>query len=653
LNQAAAKFRPRKSVATAQWLTEHYHLPEAIGDLAGTYDFHYAPYFLGVAAALDDPAVGEVDLMKAAQIGWTYFLIGYLAKRVEAHPAPIMVLFAKEKDGKAFHDEKLCPAFEASPILRGLIDVSTSRKAGNRWDLKSYPGGFLKLVGSNSPGNVKSTSSVGVGVIEEPDDTSDDVKQQGTAIGLLEERLKRYLGSKLIVGGTPTIRDLSKTEHRIKQSDCRVLPVVCHECGDAHVLAWENVSWLDADDDSPEHEVFGRALPDTAVYGCPHCGAAWDDDQRQRNVRDTVFNAVAAGDPLCGWTPTQPFHGSAGFMELSELYACVPGTTLADVVRDHLTAEYQAHKGDLSGKITFTNQKLGRTYAYETATPDAEVLRERAEDYREFWVPLGGLIITVGVDVQRDRLAVVMRAWGRGMESWLLYWGELYAKVSTTDSSDPVWKELDDLLATPIQSEAGHRLLPRAVSIDSGGHSTEQVYEFVRTRQSRGVRAIKGSSNDYGRREIFSAPKKTDYKGKRQTKASKFGLLVYQVGTHKAKDLLFGEGGRLSLRGSGPGRMHWYQDVRDDYYEQLTGVIKAPSARFSGKLIWHDKPGQPVEAADCEIYALHAAYSLRLHTWKDDRWDEYESQLKQGDMFGGKEPAAAAPPRRRKSSYWN
>ena len=112
-------------------------------------------------------------------------------------------------------------------------------------------------------------------------------------------------------------------------------------------------------------------------------------------------------------------------------------------------------------------------------------------------------------------------------------------------------------------------------------------------------------------------------------------------------------GGRLSLRGSGPGRMHWYQDVRDDYYEQLTGVIKAPSARFSGKLIWHDKPGQPVEAADCEIYALHAAYSLRLHTWKNDRWDEYESQLKQGDMFGGKEPAAAAPPRRRKSSYWN
>ena len=86
-------------------MQEHYHLPETIGDLAGLYDFYYSPYFLGVAAALDDTSVDEVDLMKAAQLGWTYFLIGYLAKRIDGHPAPLMVLFAKEKDGKAFYLE--------------------------------------------------------------------------------------------------------------------------------------------------------------------------------------------------------------------------------------------------------------------------------------------------------------------------------------------------------------------------------------------------------------------------------------------------------------------------------------------------------------------------------------------------------------------
>lgn len=656
LTEAASKFRPRKHVPTAQWMQENYTLPEAIGDLAGLYDFTYSPYFLGVAAALDDPAVDEVDLMKASQLGWTFFLLGYLSKRIEAHPAPLMALFAKEKDGKSFHDEKLVPAFAATPILRDLIDVTTSRKSGNRWDLKSFPGGFLKLVGSNSPGNVKSTSSVGVGVVEEPDDTSVDVKQQGDAIGLLDERLKRYPGSKMIVGGTPTIKNLSKTEHRVLESDCRVLPVACHECGEPHVLEWHNVSWLDADNSTEAHEVYGRAMPETAVYCCPHCGSGWDDDQRQQNIRDTIYAAVEAGDPNCGWQPTRPFHGKAGFTDLSELYACVPGTSLAEVVRDKLKADHLAEKGDLSGLITFTNQKLGRTYEYETAAPDVDVLRARAEVYPEQRIPAGGLMLTAGIDVQRDRLAVVLRAWGRGMESWLVYFGEFYARVSTTDTSDPVWKELDRFLFTPRYSERGFKMLPRAVSIDSGGHSTEQVYHWVRPRQKRGVMAIKGSSNDHGRREIFSLPKRADHKTGRTTKAAKFGLQIYQVGTHKAKDLIFGEGGRLSLTGDGPGRMHWYDGVRDDYYEQLTGVIKAPSARTGGRLMWHDKPGQPVEAADCEVYALHAAYSLRLHAWGADKWDALESRLQQNDLFAdpdapGDEPEA--PSGRRKSNYWN
>ena len=222
-------------------MSGEYSLPDVTG-FAGGYQFERAPYFLGVAAALDDPNVYEVDLMKASQIGWTYFIIGYILKRIKTDPCPILGVFAKEKDGKAFHDEKLKKTVEANPEVMDVVDVITSRAAGNRWDFKNFPGGFLKLVGSNSPGNVKSTSSVGVAFIEEPDDTSDDVKEQGDAIGLTEERLKRYVGNKkLIVGGTPAVKGFSKTEARIAQSDARVLPVVCHTCGHSHVLDFDNV----------------------------------------------------------------------------------------------------------------------------------------------------------------------------------------------------------------------------------------------------------------------------------------------------------------------------------------------------------------------------------------------------------------------------
>ena len=618
-------------MATAEWLSSEYHLPEEAGR-AGLYDFYYTPYFLGVAAALDDPVAHEIDLMKAAQIGWTYFIIGYLLKRAKTDPCPMLAVFAKEKDGKAFHDEKLVPAVKVTPLARAVIDVTTSRSSGNRWDYKSFPAGFLKLVGSNSPGNVKSTSSVGVAVVEEPDDTSDNVKDQGDAIGLVVERLKRYTGNKkLIVGGTPAVKGLSKTEKRIEQSDKRVLPVRCHDCGEKHILEWDHVSWLESDSDV-EHIIYGKALTDTSVYVCPHCGSAWDDHQRQTNIRNTVFEAVDAGDPLCGWVQTQEFHGVAGFTGLSELYACVPGTSLAEVVREYLNAKYLSEQGDQTEMIKFINQKLGKTYEYESNAPEADELSARAEDYEELTIPVGGLVLTAGVDVQHDRLAIVIEAWGKGEESWTIFWGELQAKTSTTDPKDPVWEELHKLLFTPIKHVSGYAVSISAVSIDaSDGTTCDQVYGWVRPRQRLGVMAIKGASVNTIDREIYSTPKKVDHKTK--TKAAKHGLQVYIVGTHKAKDLLIGDRGRLTLAGKGPGRMHWYTDIRSDYYEQITSEVKAPHRSLRGKMVWQVKSGVRNEALDCKVYALHAARSIKLHVWSDAKWEALEQRLAQADLF--------------------
>src|SRR5699024_11759654 len=131
----------------------------------------------------------------------------------------------------------------------------------------------------------------------------------------------------------------------------------------------------------------------------------------------------------------------------------------------------------------------------------------------------------------------------------------------------------------------------RAASMDAGYHS-EQVYGFVRPRLQAGVRAVMVDSHDYGRKEIFSAPKTVDTRGRRRrTVADKMGVSLFHVGTHKAKDLIFGEGGRLSLLGDGPGRMHFYKDVRADYWEQITAFVKAPSTRQRGRLVWQAKAG--------------------------------------------------------------
>lgn len=629
---AAQQFNPPKDQPTAEYIENEFYLPAEAGVLHGLYEFYYTPYFLGVAAALDDPDVKEIDLMKAAQIGWTYFMIAVLFKRITGRPMPIMVLFAKEGDGKAFHDEKLVPAIRANEAVGRLVDVETAKKSGNRWNHKGFPGGFLKLVASNSPGNVKSTSSVGLAVVEEPDDTSDDVKGQGDAIGLLEERVKRYPGSKTVVGGTPSLKGLSKTEQRLKQTDQRVLPIYCHGCGEAHVLDFEHISYLSGDPETGDvpHEVYGYAKPETAKYVCPHCGEMWDDNQRKENIRRTVYEAVERGDPMRGWVATAPFYGKAGFMELSELYACLPGTSLADLVREKLAAEKLADAGDPKQLIKFVNQKQGRPYEYRTDLPEADKLRERCEEYRELVVPGGGLILFLTVDVQHDRIALILRAWGRGEESWLVLWTEIAAQSGTSDKTDPVWTELDRILFGAYGHAKGYRLHVSAASIDSSdGQTNDAVYHYVRTRKKRFAKllAIKGSTNVDA--EILTAPRKIDL-NTTSTKASRYGLQVYMVGGTKAKDLLFE---RLKLTGSGPGRMHAYKGVRADYFDQLLAEVKAPSRKHGGKKVYQKKAGAANEALDCEQYQIHLARYMRLHLKKPQDWDDIEARLMQADLL--------------------
>ena len=621
-------------IPTLDWLRDEFILPPESGDLAGSYNPDYVPYLWGIFAALDDSTVKLVCMMKAAQIGWTFGLVGYLGKRIQRIPGTIMMLFPKEGDAKSFSDEKLSPSIRSTPALSGLIDTR-SRVNGNTTFNKRFPGGFIKMVGSNSTGNVKSTPAQLV-IAEEPDDTADNVGSQGDALRLVRERLKRQSSGKMILGGTPSVEGASRVQEFVEMSNQMVLPITCNDCHEQHVLNWENVSWVDRTD-NVEHVVYGKADPDTAVYSCPHCGSIWDDWQRKKNVLDTVKAAAEAGDPYYGWQETvQSSGGIVGFKELNELYVCLPGTSLADVARDYLEAQHEMEKGDQTGMIVFENSKLGRPYEYKTDAPEADDLAERAEDYPHLTVPHGGLILTAGVDVQHDRLAITIWAHGRDEEMWLIYWDEIPAKTTTIDVKDPVWTALDDLLFQQFKHQAGFSLKMAAVSVDSSdGQTSDAVYHYVRSRQKRGVMAVKGSSNDYGTREIFMLPKQIDQKTK--TKNSKYGLRVYMVGTYKAKELLIGGKGRVTLKGRGAGRMHWYKDVRADFYEQLMSEVLAPHRTMRRKFQWHVKSGVRNEALDCTVMALHAARSVKVHTMTEKAWANLEHSLKQADIF------AAAP----------
>lgn len=621
-------------MTVAQWAEKFRFLSAETSALPGRYSLTVTPYLRGILEAITDRRIRKLCCMKSAQVGWTDGVINnFVGYVMHLAPAPVGVMFPRDQNAKDYNVEKFAPMVEATPVLNDLVNTKT-RSLDNTQNRKKFAGGFIKFFGSNSTGGVKSTP-LKVVVIEEPDDCNLNIKGQGDSIKLAEERVKTFHDSKVLAGGTPSIKGVSSIEAEMEVSDKRYFLVPCHDCDEAHALEWENVKW--SRDETVQHPVFGDVVLESTRYACPHCGSLWTDAAKNRNIR----RAEAAG---FGWTATAPFNGVAGFY-LNELYSSFSDSRLARLVEKYLTAVHEANLGELGALIAFWNSSLGLPYEYQTDTPEAEDLASRAEAYDEDAVPWGGLVLTAGVDVQHDRLAVIVRAWGRGEESWLVYWGEIHGATITPEAG--AWVDLDALLTKDYVHASGRPLRIRAASIDSSDGTTQDaVYTFVRKRQGRGLLAIKGASEATAdRREIYSRPPQsidTDKKGK----AFKYGLKNMIVGTSRAKDLILGgEGaGRIALKGSGPGRMHWYRTVRPDYWAQLTSEIKAPHRTVKNRKVWQKKSGVRNEALDCEVYALHAARSLKTNLWKDATWSMLDASIRQGSLLAagtGEEQQAA------------
>lgn len=618
LRRARGHFAPPRRMTVAEWAEIYRYLHS--GPLAGSkFNLEETPALRGILEAYSDPSVAEIWCQKSAQVGWTQGVVmniwGY---HVHLDPCPMLVLFAKDGAGKRFMREKLEPCIRATKVLEERIPLE-ARSASNTQDYKRFPGGFIQLAGTNSPGNVKSTDARVI-FVEEPDDTAKDVRGQGDAIALGRERKKTYPNGKMIVGGTPTVKDLSKVETGMRKTDQRRFFVECPHCQHAQTLRWENVRWNH--DALTHHPVYGTHRPETAAYACEECGVLWSETERHDAIR------AAAHKPDRGWRATAAFTGIAGFF-LNELCSLFNDSRLPELVKKFLEASSALKLGDDTLMRSFVNNTLGETWTIKSDAPEVVELQERGETYAEWSAPAEALVATCFVDVQRggehsgeSRLEYLVVGWGRGEESWRIARG----KVLGNPLEQSTWDELDHVLATPIRSAGGGVLPIHMMGVDSGdGMTQEAVYLYVRTkrRQGRDVIATKGSSQRA--RPIFSPPKVQDHQ--HDDRAAKYGLKLYQIGTDTAKDTI---AGRIKLQGRGPAHMHWPASIGQDYFEQITAEVKTPGR--NGHEVWVKKAGRANEMLDCEVGNLHLAKRMRLHQYTEAHWVRLETRVRQQDL---------------------
>ena len=552
--------KPPPRLNVSDWADTYRQLSSESSAEAGKWSTSRAEYQRGMMNAVSDPDIENVVLMTAAQIGKTELINNVVGYHIHQDPAPMLVVQPTLEMAQTWSKDRLAPAIRDTPALSDKIKNPRSRDSGNTTLHKVFAGGHVTACGANSPSSLASRPCRII-LCDEVDRYPISAGTEGDPVGLAKRRSATFWNRKIILVSTPTEKGASRIEQAYEESDKRKYFVPCPDCGEHQVLVWSNVRW---DKDQPK----------TAEYTCEHCGSLWPDVKRFRAIRQGEWRATAEGDGK-----TAGFH-------LSGLYS--PWTPMEDTVRDFLAA-----KRDPMRLKTWVNTFLGETWEEQGDQIDEYDLIERREDWGPD-LPEEVLMLTAGIDVQDDRLEYEIVGWGRGEESWSIRYETLYGDPSTAE----LWMRLDTALGEIYNHPSHGEMVLRSACIDTGGHYTQQVYNYARQRAGRRVFAIKGVGGEG--KPIVGRPTKNNI-GK---------INLFPVGTDTAKELVYS---RLKMQTPGEGYCHFPEGRSEEFFRMLTAEKKM-TKYFKGRprREWV-KIRSRNEALDCRVYATAALAILNLN----------------------------------------
>ena len=553
--------KPPPNLKIDEWADKHRRLSPESSAEPGLWSTDRASYQRGMMQAISDPKIENIVFMTGAQIGKTEIINNSVGYYVSQDPSPMLVVQPTLELAKMWSSDRLSPMLRDTPILKNLVKDPRSRDSGNTIYQKQFPGGYIAIVGANSPSGL-AARPIRCVFLDEVDRYPASAGSEGDPIELSKARTKTFTyNRKIIMVSTPTNKGASRIESAFEESDKRFYYVPCPDCKHEQKLIWSNVNW---EEDKP----------DTACYVCEECGSAWDDAMRYRAIKNG------------NWVATEDFNGTAGF-HINGIYS--PWTPLSEAVRSFLVAKKMPDT-----LRVFVNTYLAETWEDQGERVDDYAVAERAEPFGDK-LDSNIMILTCGVDVQDDRLELEVVGWGKDEESWSVDYRTLYGDPSTPH----LWNDLENILKNIYETEDGRQLQIRSACIDSGGHYTQAVYNFVRPREGRRIFAIKGMGGES--RPIVSRPTRNNI-GK---------IRLFTLGVDSIKELIFS---RLKITEVGAGYCHFPDDRSDEYFKQLASSEKIVTKFHKGfprrEFV---KTRTRNEALDCRVYAIGALSILNLN----------------------------------------
>lgn len=627
-------------ISTIQWAMKYRKISNRESSFGvGNFDPDLTPYMEYVYECLDNPYIPVICSRKSSRIAWTETINNYRGRRMHNDPTTMLLGFATKDASKNFAKNRWQDFLSGVPVLNDIVNVGI---AANKKSIFEYlfPNGLLRMATLGSIVNLKSDNFPYI-EIEEPDDAKDDVGKQGDTFQNLIGRQKTVplVRRKFIFGGTPTNKDFSRVDAAILKSNQLVFKACCHNCNSLIPMdgsGFNNIKYGEYPNRYID-SVFGTSDPNSAVFICPECKVEWSFEQKNLNIKEGKKYGFVdhTGNFSKGWHPNKPDITEIYGFIFSELMSPFPASSFVELMKAYILAKIELDKGNEGLMKSFTNNSKGEAYASGITALDADEMVLLRSNYPEHICPMEGLILTAGIDVQINRFAIIIRAWGRNGNSWLVTWKEIWGDVTNID--DPVWGRLTaETVLAQIPHASGKMMNISAVSIDSAA-LTENVYRWVLEMQEhnscvyacKGAKELKKTDDPiYSEPTVFEADsdKKT-----RKSLAENMGVTVYQVGAHQAHIEILN---RVQLRKKQveqgidiKSNVYYFNEQTYGQYEaQMTSCRKVLEHRRDGTLmeVMRLIPGKRKEAIDAEKMALQANRAIGLHNAEDAFWTELE-----------------------------
>lgn len=640
-----ADFSPRVKRKPSVWASEVRIVAAGTSPLASGQDIRYdhavMPHCVGPMDAADDPTIRKIVLWFAIREGKTNSVCSNIFGRtVTDSPANIYSVHPTDDNAAAFSNGDVEPMIAA--CLEGYFVEKKSRDTGRTIEFKKFKGGWIRIVTAGALDKFRGTS-VGVLFLHELDALNPE------AIFKAFGRTTGFANAIIVMESTGTLASeiepetgkkiyRSNIEEAYDQGDKQNWFCPCRKCGFLQTTKYEQIK-------------FPVGRMDKAFYLCEACDKDHSPKEWKRLAASGIWYPTAGLDTAQvkdiehshrlarALDPSVRSYWRNGFASL------LPHSAAYKSKLHQFVAEGEAAQRTTVAKMIWTQEVKAELWNPESEgeePPAWKPLWERREDYGLI-VPLGGLFMTAFVDVQKYRVEIGWRAFGRNE----INWGMDHVTIAGYVGDALTWAELRKELARKWQHALGVEIRLGMAFVD-GGKWPDEVYKFFQGLAQNPEPGVTGhcrASKGFGQHGHPIVTRKMMTVGK--------VLKGHHIGTWEAKDRIYerlrmqkpivvhsaepepvaamedisvsGDDRSNRVDADTPeGFMHFNKQYSEEYFQQLT-VEQVTVVFEKGMEVrkYINPKGLRNEALDIEVGCLAAN---RLHP---KNLDAIEAQLKE------------------------